>query len=135
MNRLDFWKYAQGTDGQIEDVFSKFASENDIVGVESRLLWNHISQDMMRFSKYGSYKCADMTIDPDGTIHITNSKGEEISGDSESEKDKPEEDKPEEDGVTTNAEDIKNDIGEAAIAKPQSSEEQHLAPSTVFDRL
>lgn len=134
MNRLDFWKYAQGTDGQIEDVFSKFASENDIVGVESRLLWNHISQDMMRFSKYGSYKCADMTIDPDGTIHITNSKGEEISGDSESEKDKPEEA-----GVTTNAEDIKNDIGEATIAKPQSSEEQHqeqhLAPSTVFDRL
>ena len=140
MDKIEFWKYARDFSGSldIEQVFVKFAIANNITGIKSALLWNHISQDIASFSRYGSFKCADMTIDPNGTIHITSPKDEPESGE------EPTADKSE--GVTENTDEIKQNIQENAtddIAKPSTPletksdvvEPTGAAPSTVFNRL
>lgn len=127
INHQQFWDYVSKFQGEadIKDVFAKFASENNMSAIASKLVWSNVIKDIEAlFDPSIVSKYADITVDPDGTAHITSPS--------------PAEESTPEEGISNNSQAISNTV-QQQTTQPQVPVQQQApqqAPnSTIFNRL
>lgn len=142
VNHQHFWNYISNFQGEadVKDVFNKFAAENKLSIISSKMIWQNFIKDVTAlFDDSVVSKYANITINPDGTIHIENAQS---SG--------SDDDQPTESGISDNSADIAQSIQQQPTPMPQPSpapvatqapvqnqtQPQVQAPnSTIFNRL
>lgn len=130
INHQQFWDYVSKFQGEadIKDVFAKFASENNMSTIASKLLWGSVIKDIEAlFDPSIVSKYADITVDPDGTAHITSPT--------------PNDTPSQEEGISENSQAITNTVQQtqqpqAPAPQPAVQAPPQQAPnSTIFNRL